>query len=94
MILRSPTRANFQGHLYDGEIAYADHELGRLIEWLKRNKLLRLELDSVFSAITANPWESTASTRRILCIQRHGPHTTHRQRLLERDSAGPRVEDQ
>ena len=34
-----PYRSQYQGHLYDGEIAYADHELGRLISWLKRNQL-------------------------------------------------------
>ncbi len=32
-------RTQYRGHLYDGEIAYADHELGRLITWLKRNQL-------------------------------------------------------
>ena len=34
-----PYHTQYAGHLYDGEIAYADHEIGRLIEWLKRNKL-------------------------------------------------------
>ena len=34
-----PYRSQFRGRLYDGEIAYADHELGRVIEWLKRNQL-------------------------------------------------------
>jgi arylsulfatase A-like enzyme/tetratricopeptide (TPR) repeat protein len=34
-----PDRGQFQGRLYDGEIAYADHELGRLITWLKRSQL-------------------------------------------------------
>ncbi len=34
-----PFRAEYSDHLYDGEIAYADHELGRLISWLKRNQL-------------------------------------------------------
>jgi choline-sulfatase len=34
-----PYRTQYRGHLYDGEIAYADHELGRLITWLKRNQL-------------------------------------------------------
>src|SRR5207248_4945819 len=29
----------YRDHLYDGEIAYADHELGRLVTWLKRNQL-------------------------------------------------------
>ena len=34
-----PYRTQYRGHLYDGEIAYADHELGRLITWLKRSRL-------------------------------------------------------
>jgi choline-sulfatase len=34
-----PYRSEYQGHLYDGEIAYADHELGRVIAWLKQNKI-------------------------------------------------------
>jgi len=34
-----PYRTEYSGHLYDGEIAYADHELGNLISWLKQNRL-------------------------------------------------------
>ena len=34
-----PFRTQYKGHPYDGEIAYADHELGRLIAWLKQNQL-------------------------------------------------------
>ena len=34
-----PYRTQYRGHPYDGEIAYADHELGRLIAWLKHNQL-------------------------------------------------------
>jgi arylsulfatase A-like enzyme/Tfp pilus assembly protein PilF len=34
-----PYRSQYQGHLYSGEIAYADHELGRLIAWLKQKQL-------------------------------------------------------
>ena len=34
-----PYHSQYQGHLYDGEIAYADHELGRFIAWLKQNHL-------------------------------------------------------
>jgi len=34
-----PFHSEYRDHLYDGEIAYADHELGRLISWLKRNQL-------------------------------------------------------
>jgi arylsulfatase A-like enzyme/Flp pilus assembly protein TadD len=34
-----PYNTEYKGHLYDGEIAYADHELGKLIAWLKLSKL-------------------------------------------------------
>jgi choline-sulfatase len=34
-----PFRTQYRSHPYDGEIAYADHELGRLIAWLKQNQL-------------------------------------------------------
>lgn len=34
-----PFHSEYQNHLYDGEIAYADHELGRMIAWLKQNQL-------------------------------------------------------
>jgi arylsulfatase A-like enzyme/Flp pilus assembly protein TadD len=34
-----PFRTEYRTHLYDGEIAYADHELGKLISWLKQNNL-------------------------------------------------------
>ncbi len=34
-----PYRTEYRSHPYDGEIAYADHELGRLMAWLKQNKL-------------------------------------------------------
>ncbi len=34
-----PYRTQYHGHLYDGEIAYADHELGNLISSLKQNHL-------------------------------------------------------
>jgi arylsulfatase A-like enzyme/Tfp pilus assembly protein PilF len=34
-----PFHTEYIGHPYDGEIAYADHELGRLIAWLKANHL-------------------------------------------------------
>ncbi len=34
-----PFRTQYHSHPYDGEIAYADHELGRLIAWLKQNRL-------------------------------------------------------
>jgi len=34
-----PFRTEYSTHLYDGEIAYADHELGSLIAWLKQNHL-------------------------------------------------------
>jgi arylsulfatase A-like enzyme/Tfp pilus assembly protein PilF len=34
-----PYRSQFTNRLYDGEIAYADHELGRVIAWLKSSQL-------------------------------------------------------
>ncbi len=34
-----PYRSEYSSHLYDGEIAYADHELGNLMAWLKQNHL-------------------------------------------------------
>jgi arylsulfatase A-like enzyme/Tfp pilus assembly protein PilF len=34
-----PYRDQYRTHPYDGEIAYADHELGRLITWLKGSRL-------------------------------------------------------
>ena len=34
-----PYRSEYRSHLYDGEIAYADHELGNLMAWLKHNHL-------------------------------------------------------
>ena len=34
-----PYRTQYRSHPYDGEIAYADHELGRLMLWLKRSQL-------------------------------------------------------
>src|SRR5258707_2420137 len=34
-----PYRTEYRSHLYDGEIAYADHELGNLVSWLRQNHL-------------------------------------------------------
>ena len=34
-----PYRTEYRSHLYDGEISYADHELGKLMSWLKQNHL-------------------------------------------------------
>jgi len=34
-----PYHTLYHSHLYDGEIAYADHELGRLIAWLRRAQI-------------------------------------------------------
>lgn len=34
-----PFRSQYKGRLYDGEVAYADHELGRLLAWLKGRRL-------------------------------------------------------
>ena len=56
-----PYRTHYRGHLYDGEIAYADHELGRLINWLKLNKLY----DSSLIAFLSDHGES---------LGEHGEH--------------------
>jgi choline-sulfatase len=34
-----PYLSQYRDHPYDGEIAYADHELGRLLSWLKLHRL-------------------------------------------------------
>jgi len=39
-----PFRSQYKNHLYDGEIAYADHELGRFIAWLKQSQLYNQSL--------------------------------------------------
>ena len=39
-----PFRSQYQGHPYDGEIAYADHELARVITWLKAAQLYNSSL--------------------------------------------------
>jgi choline-sulfatase len=39
-----PYRSEYRGHLYDGEIAYADHELGKLMAWLKQNNIYESSL--------------------------------------------------
>jgi choline-sulfatase len=44
-----PFHTEYAHHLYDGEIAYADHELGRLIAWLGRNELYDSTLIVVLS---------------------------------------------
>ncbi|MFY9562227.1 MAG: sulfatase-like hydrolase/transferase [Terriglobales bacterium] len=49
-----PYNTEYKGHLYDGEIAYADHELGKLIAWLKQSKLY----DSALVVATSDHGES------------------------------------
>ncbi|MBI3474815.1 MAG: sulfatase-like hydrolase/transferase [Acidobacteria bacterium] len=51
-----PYSSEYKGHLYDGEIAYADHELGKLIAFLKQNKLY----DSSVIVATSDHGESLA----------------------------------
>jgi arylsulfatase A-like enzyme/Flp pilus assembly protein TadD len=34
-----PFRTQYRDRPYDGEIAYADHQLGKLVEWLKQSRL-------------------------------------------------------
>jgi arylsulfatase A-like enzyme/Flp pilus assembly protein TadD len=49
-----PYRTEYAGHLYDGEIAYADHELANLAVWLKQSKLY----DSTLIVATSDHGES------------------------------------
>ena len=49
-----PYSTEYKDHLYDGEIAYADHELGKLIAWLKQSKLY----DSSLIVATSDHGES------------------------------------
>jgi choline-sulfatase len=49
-----PYRTEYLDHPYDGEIAYADHELGKLIAWLKQNQLY----DSALIAMLSDHGES------------------------------------
>src|SRR5581483_7949470 len=44
-----PYFTQYRERPYDGEIAYADHELGRLIAWLKRNQLYERTLIAALS---------------------------------------------
>ncbi|MGA3090452.1 MAG: sulfatase-like hydrolase/transferase [Terriglobales bacterium] len=44
-----PYRTEYRSHLYDGEIAYADHELGSLMAWLKQQHLYDSSLIVVLS---------------------------------------------
>ena len=49
-----PYRTDFAGHLYDGEIAFADAQLGRVFEWLRSS---RHEEDTIV-AVLADHGES------------------------------------
>jgi arylsulfatase A-like enzyme/Tfp pilus assembly protein PilF len=44
-----PYRTQYSSRPYDGEIAYADHELGRLITWLKGSRLYESSVVVVLS---------------------------------------------
>jgi arylsulfatase A-like enzyme/Flp pilus assembly protein TadD len=44
-----PFGSEYRSHPYDGEVAYADHELGKLISWLKQNHLYDSSLIVVVS---------------------------------------------
>jgi arylsulfatase A-like enzyme/Flp pilus assembly protein TadD len=44
-----PFRTEYASHLYDGEIAYADRELGWLFSWLKQNQLYDSSLIAMLS---------------------------------------------
>ena len=63
-----PYRSEYKSHLYDGEIAYADHELGSLIAWLKLNDFMNPR-SSQCSATTVNRSENMARTQQVLRLQ-------------------------
>jgi len=44
-----PFRAQYAGHLYDGEIAYADSQLARLFDYLRNNRLYDRTLIALMS---------------------------------------------
>jgi len=85
-----PYSTQYRGHLYDGEIAYADHELGRLITWLKLNKLYDRSLIAFLSDhgeslsehgeqehgfFIYNATGSCAADRETACWERHSAGT-------------------
>jgi choline-sulfatase len=39
-----PFRTRYRGRLYDGEVAYADTQLGRLFDWLRKNGIYKNSL--------------------------------------------------
>jgi len=44
-----PFRSQYRGRPYDGEIAYADHELGKLIQFLKQSQIYQQSLIMILS---------------------------------------------
>jgi arylsulfatase A-like enzyme len=74
-----PYRTDYKGHPYDGEIAYADHELGNLIAWLKQNKLY----DSSAIVATSDHGESLGEhgedEHGFFCLQRNRSCATDRE---------------
>lgn len=55
-----PFRSEYHDHLYDGEIAYADAQLGRVIAWLKQNHLY----DNTIIVVLSDHGESLESMAR------------------------------
>ncbi|MFH1742979.1 MAG: sulfatase-like hydrolase/transferase [bacterium] len=53
----SPWSKEYSGHLYDGEIAYADYHAGQIIVWLQENDLLKNTLVVVTADHGESLWE-------------------------------------
>ena len=85
-----PFRTEYRDAPYDGEIAYADHELGRLIAWLKQNHLY----DGTADCFSERSRRIARRARRkgawILRLQLDCSHPADRETARwKRHSAGP-----
>src|SRR5438477_439197 len=83
-----PFHTQYRGHLYDGEIAYADRELGRLITWLKSNQLYDRTMIILLSdhgesladpgeknnLITAQGATASVLKEKLYSLMRHNPY--------------------
>ena len=49
MMRRKSIPVRYRGRPYDGEIAYADHELGKLIQFLKQSQIYQQSLIVILS---------------------------------------------
>jgi len=82
-----PFRAKYAGHLYDGEIAYADSQLGRVFDYLRRAGFYDQTLVVLLSD-HGESWEnmvktnmdSSSTARPCACRSSSGCHATRRSR--------------